>query len=145
SAPPSASRPINPISGSSLAVFGRLPDVPTGRSLSVAEGGDTDGLAGAAVAGGCSGVGLAAGCGGGGGLARSAVVGGGCGAVVGGGGVDAVDCDSAAVTREMLPVFQSSIDVPALSTAITGSPDACAIVMACAFGYTSSLPSFSPA
>src|SRR5262249_59765109 len=113
------------IGGGSLAVFGRLPDVPTGRSLSVAEGGDTDGLAGAAVAGGCSGVGLAAGGGVGGGLVSSGVVVGGCCAVVVGGvGVDAVDCDSAAVTREMLPVFQSSIDGPALSTAITGSADA---------------------
>src|SRR4029453_6244124 len=48
-APPSASRPISPTSGSSLAVFGRLPDVPTGRSLSVADGGGTDGVVGAAV------------------------------------------------------------------------------------------------
>src|SRR3954447_1157410 len=33
-APPSASRPIRPMSGSSLAVFGRLPEVPTGCAVS---------------------------------------------------------------------------------------------------------------
>src|SRR3954469_11261665 len=161
-APASASRPIRPTSGSSLAVLGRLPEVPTGRcSLSVAEGGGTLGAAGDAVggalwAGVCSGVavgcaGDVAGCAGD--VAGCCAVIAGCsGVVLACDGVlgcrgsaccsdaleldcdDADDCESAPVTRDTVPLFQSSIVLPSLSTDITPSPDACAICIACDFG-----------
>ena len=52
----------------------------------------------------------------------------------GGGTVTVSVAVSFAVTRETLPDFHSSIDVPSLSTAMTGSPEALAIIVAWRFG-----------
>jgi hypothetical protein len=83
SAPASASRPIRPTIGSSLAVLGRLPDVPTGRALSDADGGGTLGVV-VGAGGGGSGAVVGCGCG-----CAGAGTEGGSGVVVGwaGGGV----------------------------------------------------------
>ena len=67
------------------------------------------------------------------------------GAVVVAGAVGAVDCSAFAVTFEMLAPFRLLISVDSVSIDITGSPDACAIVIAWLFGYTSSFPERSPA
>ena len=49
--------------------------------------------------------------------------------------VDVVDCGSAlAVTRVTSPFFQPSMSVASVSTAETDSPEARAIISACAFG-----------
>jgi hypothetical protein len=49
--------------------------------------------------------------------------------------VDVVDCGSAvAVTRVTSPFFQPSMSVASVSSAETDSPDARAIISACAFG-----------
>ena len=157
-APASARSPISPTVGSSLAVRGRAslrPEVPTGCSgwLAVVEGAGVAG-AGAAVGAGSVGVGVAGaveagGCAGSGGVAVGAVV---VDAVVVAVDdvvlvlADVVDCGSVlAVTRVTSPFFQLSMSVASVSTAETDSPDARAIIIACAFGYTNSLPLFSPA
>jgi len=57
-------------------------------------------------------------------------------------------CDSVTAlgsTRVISAVFIASMSSAAVSTDSTDSPEAAAIRMACAFGYTNSWPLFSPA